>query len=259
MRLIDAHCHLDRDEYGSDREGVIARAKEAGLSRAVLIGLWRKPGDFGDALALRDADPAFFACTAGIHPHEAIDVPAEDWTRLEQLAADPRIVALGEMGLDFHYDHSPRDVQEQAFRRQVRLAKQVGKPVVLHVREAHDLTLSLLKEEGAEPGGVVHCFTGNRDDAARYLELGFFISIAGVVTFKNAESLREAVRAVPLDRLLIETDSPFLAPIPHRGKRNEPAFVAEVARKVAELHGVDVEAVAEQTSRNTERAFRLTA
>ena len=255
--LIDSHCHLDRDEYGEDREAVIARAREAGLERAVLIGLWRSKGSFGDALALRDSDPAFFAATIGIHPHEAADAPEEDFATLERLAHDPRIVAIGETGLDYHYDHSPREVQQNAFRRQIRVAKSAMKPVVIHVREAHAECREILISEKADAGGIIHCFTGDAEEAKGYLELGFYISVAGVVTFKNAEPLREAVRQVPLDRLLVETDSPFLAPIPMRGKRNEPAHVALVAAKVAEVKGLSVDEVARATTENAKRAFKL--
>jgi TatD DNase family protein len=255
--LIDSHCHLDRDDYGQDREAVIARARAAGLERAVLIGLWRAPGSFGDALALRDTDPGFFAATIGIHPHESADAPEADFVQMEKLAHDPRVVGIGETGLDYHYDHSPREVQQAAFRRHVRAAKSAHKPVVIHVREAHADCRQILIEEQAEQGGIIHCFTGNADEARGYLALGFFISVAGVVTFKNAEPLREAVRAVPLDRLLIETDSPFLAPIPLRGKRNEPANVALVAAKVAEVKGLSVEEVSAATTANAKRAFRL--
>lgn len=255
--LIDSHCHLDRDEYGADREAVIARARAAGLERAVLIGLWRAPGSFGDALALRDSDPAFFAATVGIHPHEAAAAPEADYLAMEQLARDPRIVGVGETGLDYHYNHSPPEVQQQAFRRHIRAARAAGKPVVVHVRDAHDHCERILREEQAAAGGVIHCFTGSAAEAERYLALGFFISVAGVVTFKTAEGLREAVRAVPLDRLLIETDSPFLTPVPLRGKRNEPAHVALVAAKVAEVKGLSVEAVGAATSDNARRAFHL--
>ena len=257
MRLVDSHCHLDRSEYGADREQVISRAKAAGLQRAVLIGLWRAPGDFGDALALRDSDPGFFAATIGIHPHESADAPEGDFEYVERLASDPRIVGIGETGLDYHYDHSPRDVQQVAFRRHIGWSRSSQKPVVVHVREAHDDCARILREETAAPGGIIHCFTGGPQEARTYLELGFFISFSGVVTFKNAAPVREAARQVPLDRILIETDSPFLAPVPHRGKRNEPGYVGAVAETLAVLRGEASEAVAEATAANALRAFRL--
>ncbi|GAO03427.1 TatD family hydrolase [Anaeromyxobacter sp. PSR-1] len=256
--LIDSHAHLDLDDYRGDLDAVIARSREAGLARVVCVGLWRGPGDFGNALALADRDPGFFAATIGIHPHEAARVPEEDWGRHEALARDPRVAAVGETGLDFHYDHSPRDVQEAAFRRSLRTARAAGKPVVIHVREADAACLRVLREEGVpEAGGVIHCFTGDAPAARAYLDLGLYVSVAGIVTFKTAEPIREAVRIVPRDRLLVETDSPFLAPIPFRGKRNEPAHVVETARRVAELWGAPLEEVAARTAENTRRLFRL--
>lgn len=256
--LIDSHAHLDLDDYQGDLDAVIARARDAGLVRVVCVGLWRGPGDFGNALALADRDPRFFAATIGIHPHEAARVPEEDWARHDALARDPRVAAVGETGLDFHYDHSPRDVQEAAFRRSLRTARAAGKPVVIHVREADPACLRVLREEGVpEAGGVIHCFTGDAPAARAYLDLGLYVSVAGIVTFKTAEPIREAVRIVPRDRLLVETDSPFLAPIPFRGKRNEPAHVLETARKVAELWGAPLEEVAARTAENTRRLFRL--
>ncbi|BDG06230.1 TatD family hydrolase [Anaeromyxobacter oryzae] len=258
MRLIDSHAHLDFDDYAGDLDAVIARARAAGVERIVCVGLWRKPGDFGNALELAARDPALFAATVGIHPHEAARVPEPDWLACEAAARDPRVVAVGETGLDFHYDHSPRDVQEGAFRRSVRIARAAAKPLVVHVREADAVCANVLRSEGVPgAGGVIHCFTGDATAARAYLDLGLFISVAGVVTFKTAEAIREAVRIVPRDRLLIETDCPFLAPIPHRGKRNEPAYVAETARKVAEIWGVSVEEVGELTTENTRRLFRL--
>ncbi len=256
--LIDSHAHLDLEDYAADRDAVIARARAAGLERIVCVGLWRGPGTFGDALALASADPAFFAATVGIHPHEAAKVPEADWAAHDRLAADPRIAAVGETGLDFHYDLSPRDVQEAAFRRSLRTARAVGKPVVVHVREADEACARVLREEGVPAaGGVIHCFTGDAAAARAYLDLGLHVSVAGIVTFKTAGPIRDAVRIVPRDRLLVETDCPFLAPIPHRGKRNEPAWVAETARKVAEVWGTTPDEVARVTTQNAKRLFQL--
>jgi len=256
--LIDAHAHLDLDDYAADLDGVVARAKAAGLERVVCVGLWRAPGSFGGALELAGRDPSFFAATIGIHPHECARVPEEDWARHEALARDPRVVAVGETGLDFHYDHSPREVQEAAFRRSLATARAAAKPVVVHVREADAVCAKVLREEGVPPaGGVIHCFTGDAAAARAYLELGLYISVAGVVTFKTAGPIREAVRLVPRDRLMVETDCPFLAPIPHRGKRNEPAWVVETARKVAEVWGTTLDDVAAASTANTRRLFRL--
>ncbi len=257
-RLVDSHAHLDLADFEGDLEGVTARARAAGLERIVLIGLWRGPGNFGNAQALAAADPGLFAATIGIHPHESVEVPEEDWLAMERLAADPGVVGVGETGLDFHYDHSPREVQEASFRRSIRAAHAVGKPVVVHVREADEVCLRVLREEGVPAaGGVIHCFTGDAARAEAYLDLGLHLSVAGVVTFKAAEALREAVRRTPRDRLMVETDCPFLAPVPHRGRRNEPAYVAHTAEKVAELWGVGVEEAAELTADNARRFFRL--
>ena len=258
MGLVDSHAHLDLEDYAGDVDGVAARARAAGLERIVCVGLWRKEGDFGNALELATREPAFFSATIGVHPHECARVPEADWATVEALAKDPRIVAIGETGLDFHYDLSPRADQEAAFRRSLRIAAAAGKPVVIHVREADDVCARVLREEGVPPaGGVIHCFTGDAAAARAYLDLGLFISVAGVVTFRTAEAIREAVRIVPRDRLLVETDCPFLAPIPYRGKRNEPAYVVETAKKVAELWGASLDEVAAATTANVKRLFRL--
>ncbi|HSB19128.1 MAG TPA: TatD family hydrolase [Anaeromyxobacteraceae bacterium] len=257
-RLVDSHAHLDFEDYRADLGAVVERARAAGVSRIVCIGLWRAPGDFGNALELATGDPGTFSATAGVHPHECARVPEADWRRLEELARDPRVVGVGETGLDFHYDHSPRPAQVESFRRSLRIAREAGKPVVVHVREADEACAQALASEGVPPaGGVIHCFTGDAAAARRYLDLGLFLSVAGVVTFKAAEALREAVRTVPRDRLLVETDCPFLAPVPWRGKRNEPAYVARTAEKVAELWGTSPEVVGEITSDNARRLFRL--
>ena len=258
MGLIDSHAHLDFEDYAQDLDGVVARARAAGLERIVCIGLWRAPGSFGNALELAARDPSFFAATVGVHPHECARVPEDDWARHEALARDPRIVAVGETGLDFHYDLSPRDVQERSFRRSIAAARAAGKPVVVHVREADEACARVLAEEGVPPaGGVIHCFTGDWSRAKAYLDLGLYLSVAGVVTFKAADDLREAVRRTPRERLLVETDCPFLAPVPFRGKRNEPSYVARTAEKVAELWGISRDEVGDITTENARRLFRL--
>jgi len=257
-RLVDSHAHLDFEDYQGDFDAVVERARTAGVERIVCIGLWRAPGRFGNALELAGRDPATFSATVGVHPHECARVPEDDWRELERLARDPRAVGVGETGLDFHYDHSPRPVQEASFRRSLRIAREAGKPVVVHVREADERCAAILAEEGIpSAGGVIHCFTGDAAAARRYLDLGLHLSVAGVVTFKTAEPLREAVRIVPRDRLLVETDCPFLAPVPFRGKRCEPAHVARTAEKVAEVWGSTVEVVGEITTANARRLFRL--
>jgi TatD DNase family protein len=258
VSLVDSHAHLDADEARADLEGIVARARAAGVDRVVAVGLWRAPGDFGNALELATSRPGFFAATAGIHPHECARVPEADWEESARLAADPRVVAVGETGLDYHYDLSPRETQRECFRRSLRIARAAGKPVVVHVREADLDCAAVIREEGLpREGGVIHCFTGDWDAARRYLDLGMHVSVAGIVTFKTAESIRDAVRRIPRDRLLVETDSPYLAPIPFRGKRNEPAHVRLVAEKVAELWGAPVEEVALRTTENATGLFRL--
>jgi TatD DNase family protein len=258
LGFVDSHAHLDLEDYAGDLDAVVGRARAAGLERIVCVGLWRAPGSFGNALELAARDPSFFAATVGVHPHECARVPEEDWARHEALARDPRVVAVGETGLDFHYDLSPRPAQEASFRRSLAIAKAAGKPVVVHVREADEACARVFREEGLPAaGGVIHCFTGDAAAARAYLDLGLYVSVAGVVTFKTAEAIREAVRIVPRDRLLVETDCPFLAPIPHRGRRNEPAWVVETARKVAELWGATLEEVAAATTANVRRLFRL--
>lgn len=257
MGLIDAHAHLDRDRY-DDLEEVVARAKAAGLERIVCVGVFRGPGDFGDAVLLAQREPGFFSATIGFHPHEAKGVRPADWAEATRLSKDPAVVAIGEVGLDFHYDLSPRDVQEAVFRKSIRLAHEAGKPLVVHTREADQETVRILREERLPAaGGVIHCFTSDSKAARAYLDLGLSISVAGIITFKNAEGIREAIRLVPRERLLVETDCPYLAPAPHRGKRNEPAFVVHTAAKVAEVWGSPIEEVARTTTDNARRFFRV--
>ena len=255
MTLIDAHCHLEPKDYPVVAD-VIARARAQGLVHAVIVGLMQRSGDFGHALELARAHSDFLSPTIGIHPHDSADATPADWDELARLAALPEVVAIGEAGLDYYYDHSPREVQAESLRRQCRLAKQLGKPLVVHVRDAHDECAGILEAEGVR-SGQIHCFTGDTVAARRYLDLGFHLSISGVVTYKKTEALQEAVKFAPLDRLLVETDSPYLAPLPWRGKKNEPGYVSETARKVAELHGRDPEELALACARNTTRLFGL--
>lgn len=250
MILVDAHCHLEPKDFPVAAE-VIDRAKAAGLVHAVIVGLLQKPGDFGHALELARAHPDFLTPTMGIHPHDAAVATPDDWAALEKLVALPEIRAVGEAGLDYYYDHSPREVQAESLRRQCALAKQVNKPLVVHVRDAHEECAGILKAEGMSRG-MIHCFTGDTDAARRYLDLGFHLSISGVVTYKKTEPLQAAVAFAPLERLMVETDSPYLSPVPYRGKwPNEPRWVAETAKKVAELHGKDADEVALTCARNT--------
>ncbi|MER2565854.1 MAG: TatD family hydrolase [Myxococcaceae bacterium] len=257
MKLIDAHCHLEPKDFPAAAE-VIARARAQGVVHAVVVGQFQRPGDFGAALDVARAHPDFLTPTMGIHPHDAAAALPDDWLALERFARLPEIAAVGETGLDYFYNHSPKEAQLEAFHRQCQLAKQVGKPVIIHVRDAHDDCVEVLRSEGMREG-MIHCFTGDTDAARKYLDLGFFISISGVVTYKKSEALQAAVAFTPLERLMIETDSPFLAPIPFRGKKNEPGYVAETAKKVGELKGVDAETAALTCARNTKQLLKLAA
>jgi TatD DNase family protein len=253
--LIDSHCHIDMPQFDPDRDEVVARARAAGVSEMLVVGGVDESG--GHRRALDVASSYGFPATAGVHPHEARVADEAAYDELRGLAREGRIVAVGEIGLDFHYDHSPRDAQREAFRLQIRLARGVGLPIVVHSREADGETADILEQEGAgETGGVIHCFTGGLDLARRALDLGFLVSFSGIVAFPRAEVIRQVAREAPDDRILIETDAPFLAPPPHRGKRNEPAFVAEVAREVAGLRGTTPEALGRLARRNYARLFR---
>lgn len=255
--LIDSHCHLDEARFDADREAVIARAVDAGVTRMVTIGASGGMQANLDALALAERHPEVFA-TVGIHPHEAGAVTPAVLERLAQLARAPKVVAIGETGLDYYYDHSPRDVQCDVFRQFIRLARQLALPVVVHLRDAYEDAVSIMRDEKAgEAGGVIHCFSGDRGTARAFLDLGFDISFSGIVTFKNADELRSVARLVPSDRFMIETDAPFLAPVPHRGKRNEPAYVMHTASAIAEVRGQPLAEVATLTRANTARRFRL--
>ena len=250
----DSHCHIDMPAFDADRAAVLERARAAGVETMLLIGGIDE--EAGHLRALRVAAELGLPVSAGLHPHEARLATADTYGELRALAAGKRIVAIGEIGLDFHYDHSPRDVQQEAFRAQVRLARDLDLPVIIHTREADEQTATLLEEEGAA-AGVIHCFTGGHDLARRALALGFFISFSGIVAFPRADIIQAVAREVPLDRLLVETDSPFLAPPPHRGERNEPAFVVEVVRTVARLRGEPPEVVGAAALANFRRAFAI--
>lgn len=252
--LVDAHCHLDSFE---DPAAVLVRARAAGVVRLVVNGLWQQPNDFGTALQLASVHPEL-SVTAAIHPHDCAKAPEADWAALERLAADPRIVAVGETGLDFHYNHSPPELQRERFRWTIALARRVKKPLVVHVREADAEAAQILSEEKAsEVGGQIHCFSGDRAAARTYLDLGFHLSFSGIVTFKTADEQREAARLTPDDRLLVETDSPYLAPLPYRGKRCEPAYVVETARRLAQVRGQELDLLARTTTDNARRLFSL--
>jgi TatD DNase family protein len=259
ITLVDSHCHLAGSDYDADRTAVLERAAAAGVRAIVCIGASGPFDDNEATLALAHTSGAIeIVATVGIHPHDVARATEADYARLRALAADPRVAAIGETGLDFHYNHSPPDVQREHFRRFVRLAREVKRPLVVHCREAFAETAAILREEDAAAvGGVIHCFTGGPDELGPFLDLGFCISLSGVVTFKRADSVRAAARLVPEDRLLVETDSPYLAPVPYRGRRNEPAHVRRVAEEVAAVRGVPLAALARATSVNAQRLFGL--
>jgi TatD DNase family protein len=251
VRLVDSHCHLDDRQFAGDLEAVIERAHQARVERILAIGTGEGPPDLEAGLRLAGRFPGLHA-TAGVHPHDASKATPETWDRLRQLASDPRVVAIGEVGLDYHYNYSPPDVQRAVFAAQLRLAGEAGKPVIIHTREAWDETLELIHRHWRGPGGIFHCFSGGPEQALQALESGFHLAFGGVLTFPKADRVRAAARTVPLDRLLVETDAPYLAPVPHRGKRNEPAFVVETARKLAEIRGESFEELAVATTANFE-------
>jgi TatD DNase family protein len=248
--LVDSHVHLDDSKFDADRDAAIERARAAGVECMMAIGTGNGPADLAVAVRMADAYPFIYA-TIGVHPHDASKATEETWTSMRELAAHPKVLAVGEIGLDYHYDFSPREVQCEVFERQLTLAAECGKPIVIHTREAWDDTLAILRAHW-RGGGIMHCFTGDEAQARQSLDLGFHLSFGGVLTFPKAEEVRQAARMAPVDRLLIETDCPYLAPVPHRGKRNEPAFVVETARRLAEVRGVPVETIAEATTGNFE-------
>ncbi len=252
--LVDSHCHLDYLARDGDLDDVLVRARNAGVSPMVTISTKLREFDIVRGIAER-ADDLF--CSVGVHPHEAESEPDTDTAQLVELARHPKVIGIGETGLDYYYDHSPRDVQQRLFRAHIGAARETGLPLIVHTRDAEADTIDILREEmGQGPfTGVIHCFSGTRQLADRSLELGFYISISGIVTFKSAEDLRRTVEAVPLERLLVETDSPYLTPVPKRGKRNEPAMTAYTAAKVAEIKGVSAEEVAERTTQNFRDLF----
>jgi len=255
--LIDSHAHIQGKEYARERDTVIARAREAGVEKIIAVGGAGDMSSNTEAVALADSFPNIYA-TVGMHPHDAKDVGADELRALRELTSHPKVIAVGETGLDYYYNHSPHEVQRRVFAQFIGMARETGLPIVVHERDAAQEAAELLRSEGArELHGVIHCFTGNYEAACDYLDLGFYLSFTGIITFKNAEPLRDVVRKVPLERMLVETDSPFLTPMPHRGKRNEPAFVRLVAETVAKVKGISLEEVAERTSQNVQDLFAI--
>ena len=243
MILVDSHCHINAEQFDTDRDAAIERALEAGVDRMMVI----------DAPEFAEQHDCMYA-TIGVHPHEASKATEDTLARVREMTRHPKVLAVGEIGLDYHYDFSPRDVQMDVFRQQLEIAHEAGLPIVIHTREAWEDTLTTIGQVGNLPhGGIMHCFTGDAAQAREALDLGFHLAFGGVLTFRTAEAIREAARITPEDRLLVETDAPYLAPVPWRGKRNEPAFVAETARKLAEIRGVTPEEIASVTTANFNR------
>jgi TatD DNase family protein len=249
--FVDSHCHLDDERFADDLDAVIERAEAAGVTRMLAIGTGDGPPEIDRAVRIAERYPQVYA-TIGVHPHDASKVTAQTYDDLRALAGHEKVVAYGEIGLDYHYDFSPRETQREVFIEQLKLAGEVGLPITIHTREAWEDTMSILAEywTGA---GVMHCFTGDAAQAKEALALGFHLSYGGVLTFKTAENVREAARITPDDRLLVETDAPYLAPIPYRGKRNEPSMMVETARKLAEVRGTTAGELARLTTGNFER------
>jgi TatD DNase family protein len=259
VELVDSHCHLDPQYFPAGPDEVVARARAVGVVGLVVVGVGRDLTPARAAIDLARREPGRVVAVAGVHPHDASVLDDRMYEELAELARDPAVAAVGEIGLDFHYDHSPRDAQRAVFARLVGLARDVRKPIVVHTREAPAETLEILEREGArEVGGVIHCFSEDVPFARRALDLGFDVSFSGIVTFKNARGVHEAAAWAPLDRILVETDSPYLAPVPMRGKRCEPAYLVHTAKRVAELRGIPVEELSAATRANTARRFGRT-
>ena len=262
--LVDSHAHLEGPRFDTDRAEMLERARAAGVVNILAIGSGTGPGTLDCAIRIAEQHDWIYA-SIGIHPHEAKLATETDYAELESLASHSRVIGFGEIGLDYYYDHSPREVQQEVFLRQMEIARAAKLPIIIHCRPSDNSenawgdTLRLIREHWASSGlgGVLHCFTGNQEHAKAALDMGFMISFAGNVTFPKAENIRDAARTVPENRMFIETDSPFLAPIPYRGKRNEPAFVAKTAEKIGELRGKSVEEIGEITANNFFRFFRL--
>jgi TatD DNase family protein len=258
MELIDSHAHIDFPQFDEDRDAMLDRARAAGIDTLLAIGTGPGPEKLDAALPFAEKNDWIYA-SIGIHPHEAAQVTDQHLATLDQLAKHPRVIAWGEIGLDYHYDFSPRETQQYVFRRQLAQARMARLPIIIHCRDAWPDCLAVLEEDWRSSGlgGIFHCFTGTLEEAQRGLDMGFVVSFAGNMTYRNAQNLRDVAKSLPLDRLLIETDSPYLAPQLYRGKRNEPAYVAEVARTLASVRDLPVEEVAATTAANFRRFFRL--
>ncbi|TGE34057.1 TatD family hydrolase [Desulfosporosinus sp. Sb-LF] len=252
--IWDTHAHLDDPDYTEDFQEVITRIKSSGISRVTNVGYDISSSERSVKLA---ADYDFIYAAIGVHPHNAEGVTAQTWDKLIQLAKQPKVLAWGEIGLDYYRDLSPRSIQKEVFIHQINLANEVGLPIVIHNRDAHQDVLEIVKDHPPKFGGVFHCYSGSREMASILLNQGFYLSFAGPVTYKNARHTVEVAEHIPLDRILVETDSPYLTPEPRRGKRNEPTYVREVVKKIAEIRSVSFDEVASQTMRNAETVFKL--
>ena len=261
MNFIDSHCHIDGEAFDEDRDEVVERARSAGVKAMLCVGTGNpQDGEIAKAVETAEKYENVYA-SVGVHPHDArlYDAKAE-FDLIKLVENSSKVIAWGEIGLDFYYDHSPREIQIEVFKRQIRVAKDLNLPIIIHSRDANDETVEILREEcssGNFRGGIMHCFGGSVKMAQDLMEIGFLISFAGNVTFKKADELREAARVVPLEKLLIETDCPFLTPVPFRGKRNEPMFVAETAKFLAEFYEVELEQLANQTAKNFFDFFKI--
>jgi TatD DNase family protein len=256
VSLVDSHCHLDGSEYDPDRDEVVQRALDAGVEKMVCIGTGSGPPDLEAGIRVAEKYPAFYA-TVGVHPHDAAKAGEADLKRLDDLLGHPKVIAMGEIGLDYHYDFSPRDTQRSVFIQQMSIAAAHRKPIAIHTREAWEDTLALIEQYWTPTGlpGIMHCFSGGPAEARRTLALGFYLSFAGIVTFPKALDVQAAAREAPADRILVETDAPFLAPVPKRGKRNEPALMVHTAQKLADLREVSYDELGRTTTENFHRLF----
>jgi len=253
--FIDSHAHLDDERFNADRDAVLQRAHDAGIHKILTIGNGKGPDDMGCGIPIAESHDWIYT-TVGVHPHDAERVEERHYALMKQLAQHERVVAIGEAGLDYHYDNSPRDVQREVFRKQAALARELDLPLIVHTREADVDTMEILKRE-SPARGVIHCFTSSDELADFALGIGFCISFSGIVTFPNARTLAEIARRIPADRILVETDCPYLAPVPHRGRRNEPSFVSDTTRFIAELRGMSIEELSSRTSANFDRVFAV--
>jgi TatD DNase family protein len=260
LQIVDSHAHLEFPQFDKDRDAMLERTRAAGVETLLAIGSGTGPDRLSAAIPFAEQHDWIYA-TVGIHPHEAKLATEEHFERLDELANHPRVIAWGEMGLDYYYDHSPRDVQQRVFRRQLGQARTAKLPIVIHCRDAWADCLEMIEQDWTSSGlgGILHCFTGTLEDARRGLDMGFMVSFAGNVTYKKMQNLRDIAKAIPLDRLLTETDSPFLPPEGRRGKRNEPANVVEVARALGNVRDLPSEEIAAVTAANFRRFFRLDA